>query len=165
MSTKKTAKSEERAAMSVTDLFPMPGSRKKRKRRGIGEGSGLGKTSGKGGKGQSMRSGGKVPRGFEGGQMPLHRRLPKRGFVSQKKVWGENDYAIVKLEKLAALAPSTVVNRDFLVEQGLVRNGRRKIKILGGAELKNKLVVEADAFSLSAKTAIEKAGGEAKVSA
>jgi len=168
MSTKKSSKklaavAEAQVMLSITDLFPMPGSRKKAKRLGIGEGSGLGKTCGKGGKGQSMRSGGRIPRGFEGGQMPLHRRLPKRGFSSRKKVTGENDFAIVPLERLASLPESTLVNRDFLVEQGLVRCARHKIKILGGAAIKAKLVVEANAFSLSAKTAIEEAGGEARV--
>ncbi len=148
--------------LTLTDLYPMPGSRKRRKRLGIGEGSGNGKTCGHGGKGQTMRSGASIPRGFEGGQMPLHRRLPKVGFRSHKRTTGENLFAVVALEKLAQLDVAEI-NRDVLVSHGLVRKSRDKIKILGTAELSKKLVIEAQAFSGSAKAAIEKAGGEAKV--
>lgn len=159
-----STKEENRGAplLTLTDLYPMPGSRKKRKRLGIGEGSGNGKTCGKGGKGQTMRSGASIPRGFEGGQMPLHRRLPKVGFRSRKRFTGANLFAVVSLDDIAKLDLAEI-NREVLVSSGLVGKSRDKIKILGSADLTKKLVIEAQAFSGSAKAAIEKAGGEAKV--
>lgn len=159
----------EASVFNVTALKPAKGSRKKRKRLGIGEGSGLGKTCGKGEKGQTSRSGGRIPRGFEGGQMPIHRRMPKVGFTSRKRVTGENVYSVLsadKIEKLveAGKLKADSVTLDALRAAGAVPSGRKaKVKILAGAALTKKLVVEANAFSEAAKIAIEAAGGTAKV--
>lgn len=144
--------------MSLHNLKAPEGSRKTRKRKGRGPGSGLGKTSGYGEKGQKARAGGTVRPGFEGGQMPLHRRLPKRGFSNAKfkKVW-----AVLNVEDLSGFAAGTTVNWDLLAGQGLV--GRRSsfdgLKILGRGELGVSLTVEADKFSASAEQAIVAAGG------
>ena len=159
----------ENTQLTVSSLRPQKGSRKKRKRLGIGEGSGLGKTCGKGEKGQTSRSGGRVPRGFEGGQMPLHRRMPKVGFTSRKRVTGENIYSVISTKTIEKLVEAGTVAADAITIEnlkavGIVPTSRKaKVKILGSGAVAKKLVIEAHAFSESAKIAIESAGGTAKV--
>lgn len=146
--------------MRIDTLQPAEGSRTPRKRLGRGIGSGLGKTSGKGHKGQWARSGGGVRPGFEGGQMPLTRRIPKRGFNNHfKKV-----YSIVNLAQLAEFEAGTVVDKELLLENGLIKQvkGDAGLKVLGNGELNVALTVKAAKFSASAKEAIEKAGGTAE---
>jgi large subunit ribosomal protein L15 len=137
-------------------LRPRPGSRHRVKRLGCGESSGHGKTSGKGNKGQKARSGGSIRLGFEGGQMPLIRRLPKRGFNNAAF---HKRYAIVNLDDLNAFKAGTAVNEQLLRESKLVRGHFVGIKILGDGELKHGLKVEADKISTAAREKIEKAGG------
>src|SRR6266849_3350136 len=138
------------------NLKPRPGAKHRVKRLGSGESSGHGKTSGKGHKGQKARSGGSIRLGFEGGQMPLIRRLPKRGFNNAAF---HATYAIVNLSDLNEFKAGTVVNEELLRESKLVRGDVAGIKILGDGELKHALKIEADKVSESAKTKIEKAGG------
>jgi large subunit ribosomal protein L15 len=133
-----------------------PGSKHRVKRLGCGESSGHGKTSGKGHKGQKARSGGSIRLGFEGGQMPLIRRLPKRGFNNAAF---HKNYAIVNLTDLAAFKEGTVVNEQTLREAKLLRGNGAGLKILGDGELKHALTIEADKISASAREKIEKAGG------
>ena len=133
-----------------------PGSKHRVKRLGCGESSGHGKTSGKGHKGQKARSGGSIRLGFEGGQMPLIRRLPKRGFNNAAF---HKNYAIVNLSDLASLKEGTVVNEQILREAKLLRGNGAGLKILGDGELKHALTIEADKISASAREKIEKAGG------
>jgi large subunit ribosomal protein L15 len=133
-----------------------PGSRHRVKRLGSGESSGHGKTSGKGHKGQKARSGGSLRLGFEGGQMPLIRRLPKRGFNNAAF---HKNYAIVNLSDLSAFKEGTLVNEQLLRDSNLIRGHGAGLKILGGGELKHGLTVEADKISASAREKIEKAGG------
>lgn len=133
-----------------------PGSRHRVKRLGSGESSGHGKTSGKGHKGQKARSGGSLRLGFEGGQMPLIRRLPKRGFNNAAF---HKNYAIVNLSDLNAFKEGTVVNEQLLRDSNLIRGHGAGLKILGGGELKHGLTIEADKVSASAREKIEKAGG------
>jgi large subunit ribosomal protein L15 len=133
-----------------------PGSRHRVKRLGSGESSGHGKTSGKGHKGQKARSGGSLRLGFEGGQMPLIRRLPKRGFNNAAF---HKNYAIVNLSDLSAFKEGTLVNEQLLRDSNLIRGHGAGLKILGGGELKHGLTVEADKVSASAREKIEKAGG------
>jgi large subunit ribosomal protein L15 len=142
--------------MRLHSLQPRPGSRHRVKRLGCGESSGHGKTSGKGHKGQKARSGGSIRLGFEGGQMPLIRRLPKRGFNNAAFRKG---YAIVNLDDLNAFKAGTAVNEQLLRESNLVRGNFVGIKILGDGELKHGLKVEADKVSAAAREKIEKAGG------
>jgi large subunit ribosomal protein L15 len=142
--------------MRLHNLRPRPGSRHRVKRLGCGESSGHGKTSGKGHKGQKARSGGSIRLGFEGGQMPLIRRLPKRGFNNAAF---HKHYAIVNLEDLNEFKAGTVVNEQLLRESSLVRGHFVGIKILGDGELKHGLKVEADKVSAGAREKIEKAGG------
>jgi large subunit ribosomal protein L15 len=142
--------------MRLHNLRPRPGSRHRVKRLGCGESSGHGKTSGKGHKGQKARSGGSIRLGFEGGQMPLIRRLPKRGFNNAAF---RATYAIVNLSDLNEFKAGTVVNEELLRESKLVRGDVAGIKILGDGELKHALKIEADKVSESAKAKIEKAGG------
>jgi large subunit ribosomal protein L15 len=142
--------------MRLHNLRPRPGSRHRVKRLGCGESSGHGKTSGKGHKGQKARSGGSIRLGFEGGQMPLIRRLPKRGFNNAAF---RNHYAIVNLEDLNEFKAGATVNEQLLRESNLVRGHFVGIKILGGGELKHGLTVEADKVSAGAREKIEKAGG------
>ncbi len=130
-----------------------------RKRVGRGPGSGLGKTSGRGQKGQNARSGGGVRPGFEGGQTPLARRLPKRGFTNINR----KEYAVVNVEDLNRFEDGTVVTPALLKEVGLVRKELNGVKILGNGDLTKKLNVTAAKFSKSAVEAIEKAGGKAEV--
>lgn len=145
--------------MKLHELKPAKGSRKTRNRVGRGIGSGNGKTSGKGHKGQNARSGGGVRPGFEGGQMPLFQRLPKRGFTNINR----KDYAVVNLDKLNSFAEGTEVTPELLLETGTVSKLRSGIKILGNGKLEKKLTVKANKFSSSAKEAIEAAGGTAEV--
>ena len=133
-----------------------PGSRHRVKRLGSGESSGHGKTSGKGHKGQKARSGGSLRLGFEGGQMPLIRRLPKRGFNNAAF---HKNYAIVNLSDLSAFKEGTLVNEQLLRDSKLIRGHGAGLKILGGGELKHGLTIEADKISASAREKIEKAGG------
>jgi large subunit ribosomal protein L15 len=142
--------------MRLHDLRPRPGSRHRVKRLGCGESSGHGKTSGKGHKGQKARSGGSIRLGFEGGQMPLIRRLPKRGFNNAAF---HKRYAIVNVSDLNAFDAGTVVSEQALRESNLVRGHFVGIKILGDGELKHGLKVEADKVSATAREKIEKAGG------
>jgi len=142
--------------MRLHNLRPRPGARHRVKRLGCGESSGHGKTSGKGHKGQKARSGGSIRLGFEGGQMPLIRRLPKRGFNNAAF---HATYAIVNLSDLNEFKAGTVVNEELLRESKLVRGDVAGIKILGDGELKHALKIEADKVSESAKAKIEKAGG------
>lgn len=139
------------------DLSPARGSHRGRKRVGRGQGSGLGKTAGRGQKGQKARTGGKVSPHFEGGQMPLHRRIPKRGFTNINRV----EYQVVNLRDLEAFEGT--VNAEVLKGAGLIGHVRRPVKVLGQGELTKALVVEADAFSKSAKEKIEAAGGTVAV--
>ena len=147
--------------MRIDTLSPAEGARTPAKRLGRGIGSGLGKTSGKGHKGQWARSGGGVRPGFEGGQMPLARRVPKRGFHNK---WAK-EYVIVNLKQLADLPKGTVVDYGYVLENGLAKEVKNNVglKVLGDGELKVKLTVRAAKFSAAAKEAIEKAGGTAEV--
>ncbi|RLQ84820.1 50S ribosomal protein L15 [Planomicrobium sp. Y74] len=145
--------------MKLHELKPAEGSRSSRKRIGRGIGSGTGKTAGKGHKGQNARSGGGVRPGFEGGQNPIFRRLPKRGFTNINR----KDYAIVNLDVLNRFDEGTEITPALLIESGVVSNERSGIKILGNGSLEKKLNVKAHKFSGSAKEAIEAAGGQAEV--
>ncbi|MBX6396062.1 MAG: 50S ribosomal protein L15 [Alicyclobacillaceae bacterium] len=146
--------------MKLHELKPAPGSRKAPKRVGRGIGSGLGKTAGRGTKGQKARSGGGVRPGFEGGQTPLYRRLPKRGFTNApfKRNWAE-----VNVGKLNRFAPGTVVTMELLREAGLVKGAKDGVKILGQGDLQVNLTVRANGFSKSAVEKIQAAGGTAEV--
>ncbi len=145
--------------MKLHELQYSEGSRKNRKRLGRGQGSGQGKTAGKGHKGQNARSGGGVPLGFEGGQTPLFRRISKRGFTNFTRV----EYSIVNVEALNAFENDTVVTIELLKVVGLVRQELDGVKILGGGTLEKKLTVQANKFSKSAVEVIEQAGGKVEV--
>ena len=145
--------------MILGNLKPPQGAIKKKKRVGRGDGSGVGKTCGRGSKGLKSRSGGKVRPGFEGGQMPLQRRLPKRGF---KNMFRKN-IAIVNIEDLARFEAGQVVDEKLLRETGLVKGKIDGIKILGEGELKVSLTVKADKISKTAREKIEAAGGKVEV--
>lgn len=144
--------------MLLHELQPAPGARKRPKRKGQGIAAGQGKTAGRGHKGQKARSGGGVRRGFEGGQMPLTRRLPKRGFVNEFR----KEFAIVNVEALNRFEDGTVVTPELLRAERLVRKPL-DIKILGNGDLKRSLVVRAHAFSQVALEKIAAAGGKAEV--
>ncbi|MEI4790063.1 50S ribosomal protein L15 [Bacillus sp. FJAT-53060] len=145
--------------MKLHELKPSEGSRKVRNRVGRGIGSGNGKTSGKGHKGQNARSGGGVRPGFEGGQMPLFQRLPKRGFTNINR----KDYAVINLDRLNSFDEGTEVTPELLLETGSISKLKAGVKILGNGKLEKKLTVKANKFSASAKEAIEAAGGTAEV--
>lgn len=145
--------------MKLHELKPAEGSRKERNRVGRGTGSGNGKTSGRGHKGQNARSGGGVRPGFEGGQNPLFRRLPKRGFTNINR----KEYTVVNLDTLNRFEEGTEVTPALLIETGVVSKERSGIKILGNGSLDKKLSVQAHKFSASAKEAIENAGGSVEV--
>jgi large subunit ribosomal protein L15 len=145
--------------MDLGNLHPSPGSKRPIKRVGRGPGSGHGKTAGRGHKGKGARSGGNVKPGYEGGQMPLQRRLPKRGF----KPIARTSYAVVNVGRLAAFDAGATVDRDALRAHGLVGSRRGPIKILGEGTLDRALTVQAHAFSEKARAAIEGAGGTATV--
>ena len=145
--------------MKLHELKNTPGAVHRRKRVGCGEGGGHGKTSGRGGKGQTARSGGSIRPGFEGGQMPLYRKLPQRGFNNANF---RVSYAVVNVGDLARLdAAVTEVTPAVLAEGGLVRRGSTLVKVLGGGDLARALKVTATKFSGAAKTKIEKVGGQA----
>ena len=145
--------------MKLHELSPAPGSNRDVYRKGRGHGSGNGKTAGKGHKGQKARSGGGVRPGFEGGQMPLQRRVPKRGFNNLFAT----RYAVVNVSDLERFEDGAVVDTQALVEAGLVKKVFDGVKVLGNGELTKKLTVTCAAFSASAKEKIEKAGGKAGV--
>ncbi len=145
--------------MKLHELQYNEGARSSRKRLGRGQGSGQGKTAGKGHKGQNARSGGGVSLGFEGGQTPLFRRIPKRGFTNRTR----KEYAIVNVSSLDIFDNGTVVTTELLMEVGLVKKTLDGIKILGNGELSKKLTVNANKFSKSAVVVIEKAGGSVVV--
>ena len=145
--------------MKLHELHPAEGSTSAQKRLGRGSGSGLGKTSGKGHKGAKARSGGGKRPGFEGGQMPLYRRVPKRGF---NNVFG-TEYAEVNVERLEAFEDGSVVDAAALLEKRIIRKELDGVKVLGSGELTKKLTVKAARFTASAKEKIEAAGGKAEV--
>jgi large subunit ribosomal protein L15 len=146
--------------MELHDLRPAKGAKKARKRIGRGPGSGSGKTAGRGHKGQKSRSGYSRRYGFEGGQMPLVRRIPKRGFYNVFRV----EYQVVNLRDLERVfADGDTVSVETLVDKGLVRGGKRLVKVLGDGELSKKLTVQVHKYSASAKAGIEKAGGICEV--
>ena len=145
--------------MELHELHPAPGSKKARVRVGRGLGSGLGKTSGKGQKGQKSRSGGVKRPGFEGGQRPLYLRLPKRGFYNK---FGK-EYVEVNVGTLNCFEDGTVVKPVMLIECGLIKNIRDGLRILGGGELTKKLTVQANGFSKTAEEKITAAGGKVEV--
>ena len=145
--------------MRLNDLSPAAGSVKEAKRKGRGIGTGNGKTGGRGHKGQNARSGGGVRPGFEGGQMPLHLRLPKRGFTN---IFGTR-YAVVNVSDLNRFEDGAVVGVDEMIESGLVTKVFDGVKVLGNGELDKKLTVKATAFSESAKEKIQAKGGDVEV--
>ena len=145
--------------MKLHELAPAPGANTESYRKGRGHGSGNGKTAGKGHKGQKARSGGSIRPGFEGGQMPLQRQIPKRGF---KNIFA-TEYAIVNVGDLEIFENGTVVTEQTLVEAGLLKKTLDGVKVLGNGELTKQLTVEVAAFSESAKQKIEEVGGKAEV--
>ena len=145
--------------MKLHELAPAPGANTESYRRGRGHGSGNGKTAGKGHKGQKARSGGSIRPGFEGGQMPLQRQIPKRG---SKNIFAK-EYAIVNVGDLEIFENGTVVNGEALVAAGLLKKTLDGVKVLGNGELTKQLTVEVAAFSESAKQKIEEVGGKAEV--
>lgn len=148
--------------LALNNLKPLPGARKARTRVGRGEASGHGKTSGRGGKGQTARSGGKIRAGFEGGQMPLYRRLPKFGFTSQKAVLGKNRYSVVRLSVLERLDNGTTVDMAKIQALGYAKKSAAQagVKILSDIDkLTKKLHVKVAAISASARAQVEAAGG------
>lgn len=145
--------------MKLHELKANEGARDNRKRLGRGPGSGTGKTSGKGHKGQNARSGGGVALGFEGGQTPLYKRIPKRGFNNINRI----EYAIVNLDSLNRFEDGTEVTVELLKNERIVRDLKDGVKILGQGKLEKKLTVKANAFSKSAIVSIEELGGKAEV--
>ena len=143
----------------LNQLKPVEGARHSRKRKGQGIGSGLGKTAGRGQKGQNSRSGGGVRPGFEGGQIPLFQRLPKRGFKNINRV----QYAVVNVSDLNVFENDSVVTIETLIKSGLVKKTYDGVKVLGNGTLEKKLTVKASKFSASAEAAIKNAGGTVEV--
>ena len=141
--------------MKLHDLRPAPGSRKSRTRVGRGIAAGQGKTAGRGTKGQKARAGASIPAWFEGGQMPIQRRTPKRGFINHTRV----EYQSVAVARLSGAEAGTVVDRDWLRKARLIR-GKKPVKLLGGGQIQVALTVRVDAASESAKKAIEGVGGK-----
>jgi large subunit ribosomal protein L15 len=156
---KEKAKKKEHNTVSLSTLGPAKGSRHRKVRVGRGIGSKMGKTAGAGNKGQQSRRGYSRRRGFEGGQMPLHRRIPKRGFHNLFS----KEYSVVNLEELNVFPAGETVTPELLRAHGFVRRATGPVKVLGDGELKNKLTVHAHAFSASAKEKITKAGGAFEV--
>ena len=144
--------------MKLFELSPAPGSTKPKYRKGRGIGSGNGKTAGKGHKGQNARSGGGVRPGFEGGQLPIYRRLPKRGFTNHFAT----NYAIINVGDLEIFENGTEVTLEMLVENRIIRKELDGLKVLGNGELTKSLTVKAKTFSATAKEKIEAAGGKAE---
>lgn len=151
--------------MDLSTLKPHPGSKRKKARVGRGEGSGLGKTSGHGGKGQTARSGGKPHMHFEGGQTPLYRRVPKIGFRSRKKTRGENQYEIVNLSELEKFEAGSTVDLEALRQIGRFAGSKEKggVKLLGKGELTKQLNIKVHAISASARAKIESLGGNVEL--
>ena len=145
--------------MNLHELKANPGARKEAKRIGRGQGSGQGKTAGKGHKGQNARSGGGVAIGFEGGQTPLYKRIPKRGFTN----FTRKEYAVVNLDVLNRFEDGAVVTPEVLKETGIVKKQLDGIKVLGNGKLEKKLTVKCNKISASAKKAIEEVGGTVEV--
>lgn len=145
--------------MRIHDLSPAEGSRKKRKRVGRGPGSGHGKTACRGHKGQNSRSGGGVRPGFEGGQMPIHRWLPKRGFTNLFK----KEYLLVNLDDLKGYEENKIIDREMLESAGLIKKKRVDIKLLGRGDIDIPMVVKVDKVSRSARAKIEAAGGKIEI--
>jgi large subunit ribosomal protein L15 len=145
--------------MRIEDLKPAPGSTKKTKRVGRGIGSGHGKTSCKGHKGQKARSGGTKGPAFEGGQMPLQRRIPKRGFKNHFSV----EFAIINLKDINTLKDMDIITPEALLEKGVISNLKSGLKVLGEGEIQRPVTIKADAFSASALAKIAAAGGKAEV--
>lgn len=145
--------------MNLTDLKPTPGSTHSKKRLGRGVGSGTGKTAGKGTKGQNSRSGGGTRPGFEGGQTPFFKRMPKRGFTNRFR----KEYACVNVSELNRYAEGTIVSKELLLKDRLIRKELSGLKILGNGELTVKLAVQADKFTNSASEKIVAAGGSVEV--
>ena len=145
--------------MKLHELTAVPGATKSRKRRGRGTATGQGKTGGRGMNGQKSRSGGGVRLGFEGGQMPLYRRIPKRGFTN---IWG-TEYTVLNVSDLNRFEAGTTVTPEMLKELGMAKQVKDGIKILGNGELTKKLTVQATKFTASAKEKIEAVGGKAEV--
>ena len=145
--------------MKMHDLGPAYGSTTTSKRVGRGTGSGLGKTSGKGHKGQKARTGGSIRRGFEGGQTPLYRRIPKRGFKNHFA----KEYSVVNVSDLERFDQDTVINTELLLNEGIIRKELDGVKVLGNGELTKKLTVVATKFSKSAEEKIKAAGGKIEV--
>lgn len=145
--------------MKLHELRPAEGARKAPKRVGRGTGSGLGRNAGKGEKGQKARSGGGVRLGFEGGQMPLYRRLPKRGFTN---IFAK-EYAEINVERLNIFEDGTEITPELLLEKGIVKKAKNGVKVLGNGELEKKLTVKAAKFTKAAAEKIEAAGGKVEV--
>ena len=145
--------------MKMHDLGPAYGSTTTRRRIGRGTGSGLGKTSGKGHKGQKARTGGSIRRGFEGGQTPLYRRIPKRGFKNHFAT----EYAVINVSDLNKFEDGTEITPELLKDMGLVKKQLDGIKVLGNGELEKKITIKANRFSTKAVSKIENAGGTAEV--
>lgn len=145
--------------MRLEDLKPQPGAKKNQKRVGRGVGSGHGKTATKGHKGQKARSGGVKPAGFEGGQMPLQRRIPKRGFTNIFR----KEYAVVNLTDLDAAGSGGTITPETMHQNGLIKSVKAEVKVLGMGELKNGVTIRAHKFSKTAVEKIEAAGGKAEV--
>ncbi|MGH7935176.1 MAG: 50S ribosomal protein L15 [Candidatus Binataceae bacterium] len=149
--------------MNLRELKPAPGSTRRKKRIGRGIGSGHGKTAGRGHKGRGSRSGGNTPPGYEGGQMPLQRRVPKRGFRRlQKNQNRREQFAEINVERLAGFVDGDIIDPATMADRGLMRPGR-KVKVLGGGELKSKITVRAHAFSKGAREKIAALGGSAEL--
>ncbi len=146
--------------MKLHELSPAPGSAKKAYRKGRGIGSGNGKTAGRGHKGQNARSGGGVRPGFEGGQIPAYRRLPKRGFNNSLFA---TEYAIINLSALDKFDDGAVVNLESLIAAKIIKEGLSGLKVLGNGSISKKITVQAKVFSAAAKEKIEAAGGKAEV--
>ena len=146
--------------MPLNDLKPARGAVRERKRVGRGPGSGLGKTSGRGEKGQKSRSGFSQKPGFEGGQMPLHRRVPKRGFSNARF---KKEYAEVNLGRLDVFEAGTIVTPDVLLKHGIIKNVRDGVKVLGEGDLTKALTVRAHKFSARAQERITGLGGKAEI--
>jgi large subunit ribosomal protein L15 len=145
--------------MKLHELAPADGSNKNKKRVGRGNGSGSGKTAGRGNKGQNSRSGGGVRPGFEGGQMPIHRRLPKRGFTNIFK----KNVAIINIRDLGKIESGSVVDETLLIQKGLIKGKRDTIKLLGKGDISFPLVVKLNGISTGARKKIEAAGGTVEV--
>jgi large subunit ribosomal protein L15 len=154
-----SAEKNDRDALRIGRLQPAQGSKKNRKRRGCGPGSGLGKTSGRGHKGQKSRSGVSIPAWFEGGQMPIQRRLPKRGFTNIFRV----QLQVVNVRDLEKFDANAEVNAEALLDKGIIKKLRRPVKLLGEGELNKPLKVTVHACSKKAKEIVEKAGGEVRI--